>query len=1179
MMSNAPQIDPRLLEQAMSRLQLMFAKPEHPYYILAPDYRETSSGVATLHYLCHILNLSGREAYLCGCEVLNPDLRTPMLDTQTEQRHRSAGKMPIAVYPEVTIGSPLRCPVSARLLLNFEGFLTGKGMQPGADDLMFYSGAIIAADSGEPGGDVLNLPIIDVALFCNPDPSQPRQGAYLYQNRHPLEQVDYSLLPEGIRLLSMATPLTLAELAQVLKSADILYTYEWSMTCVMALLCGCPVIFMPGYGIDQKFLDTCFVGSGTGFAMLDQPDAVDHARLAVKGAFQRYVEVTAPFWRQLDVFIEKTQAAARDKARAQHLAMNHWLQARYPDPQQLALMIERLAANPSPGFAVLVIDDGSRAELLQRTLASLAADTLLYSNLQVEVVDAHAAAQAINQLAAQSSADWLMMVEAGVEFTPAGLLMVALDLLGAPADCLALYADEAMRLNEGAQGVSLRSDLNLDLLLSCPAGLSKHWLLRRDMFVELGGFDSSCGRAFELHYQLRLIEERGLACIGHVSEPLLVCDAPSLVDCPDERAVIERHLHARGYLQAHVAAHLPGHYRIDYGHAQQASVSIVILLEGSLELFQRCLDALLANTDYPHYEVLLLDPGCADGQTRQWLAGVEQLGGEQLRVLRFASGQARTVLYNEAAREARGDFVLWLDPAAGILGKGWLEQLLNHAQRPEVGAVGAKLLSAEGKIHHAGLVLGLCGPVGRAFEGSAHQDAGYLQRLLVDQNYAALSGECLMLRRELFLEAGGFDQEPLLMRWIDVDLCLKLQQAGYLNVWTPHVQMLMAPQTTTPATVEEEDALYARWLPVLASDPAYNANLSLQHQGGFVPVEPALSWRPLHSWRPLPVVLAHNADLQGSGQQRVIQPFAAMKAAGLIDGALSGNLLQVADLQRYAPDTIVLQRPLDAQSLQAMRRMQAFSSAFKVFELDAYLPELPAQSALRRQMPEDLFASLQRGLGYADRLVVSTPVLAEVFAGLHDDIRIVENRLPSAWWRDLQGQRRMGAKPRVGWAGGVERVEELELISELVKELAAHVDWVFLGSCPAALRPFVHEFHVDVPLARYPAKLASLDLDLALAPMPQGLYNECKSNLRLLEYGACGFPVIASDVRCYQGCNDLPVTLVSNTLQDWLQAIRMHLADRDAAQRLGAELRAAVHHGWMLEGEHLQHWRNAWLPG
>lgn len=878
------------------------------------------------------------------------------------------------------------------------------------------------------------------------------------------------------------------------------------------------------------------------------------------------------------------------------VSLTDWLGARRPSDVQLRLISERLAQHAGgPLIGLMLLDHKGDPEAVERTLRSLEG-TNLYRNLSIQVfsplplsalagrvevvpLTLGGLAESLNTAMIASRADWSLVAEAGCEFTVSGLLVAALDLLSAPETCLAVYADELMRHDAGEQGLALRPDLNLDLLLSFPASLSRHWLLRREALLAQGGFASDCGAAFELEYQLRLVLQHGLACIGHISEPLLSSDSLSLRDDPQEQAVIERHLRERGYERARVESRLPGRYELDYGHSQQGSVSILIFVEGRLAQLQRCLEALLENTDYPHYEVLLLDHGNQASDVRDWLAAVSAMGTEQLRVLHCDASLGRSVLCNQAANQARGDFLLWLDGTACVLDKGWLQRLLNHGLRPEVGAVGAKLLSADGSVRHAGLLLGLCGPVGCAFEGASLEEAGYMQRLQVEQNYSALSGECLMLRKALFIEAGGFDESPLLQRWVDVDLCLKLQQAGYLNVWTPKVRVLVGTEGVAgTASHAEEDALYARWLPLLARDPAYNANLSLRVWGGFELADSALCWNPLQSWKPLPTILAHMADSYGCGHYRIIQPLHALSRAGLVEGVLAGNLLSLPELERLAPDSIVLQRQVSEAQIESIRRIQVFSAAFKVFELDDYMPNLPLKSVHRAQMPKDVVRSLRRVLSHVDRFVVSTQALAEAFEGFHPDIRVVLNRLEPQQWGALQSRCGVAIRPRVGWAGGYGHTGDLQLIADVVKALAGEVDWVFFGMCPDAIRPYVSEFHPGVDIALYPAALAALDLDLALAPVEQNLFNECKSNLRLLEYGACGVPVICSDVRCYQG-DGLPVTRVKNRFKDWQDAIRTHLADPAASARQGGELQAAVRRDWMLEGDNLQHWRRAWLPG
>jgi glycosyltransferase involved in cell wall biosynthesis len=122
----------------------------------------------------------------------------------------------------------------------------------------------------------------------------------------------------------------------------------------------------------------------------------------------------------------------------------------------------------------------------------------------------------------------------------------------------------------------------------------------------------------------------------------------------------------------------------------------------------------------------------------------------------------------------------------------------------------------------------------------------------------------------------------------------------------------------------------------------------------------------------------------------------------------------------------------------------------------------------------------------------------------------------------------------------------------------------------------VPEFHPVIDLKLYPARLASLNLDLALAPLEHHIFNDCKSNLRLLEYGACGYPVICTDTLAYRGY--LPCTRIyTNSTEEWLEAIRSHLADPDASYRQGDALRETVLRDYMLRDDNLQHWVNGWL--
>lgn len=889
--------------------------------------------------------------------------------------------------------------------------------------------------------------------------------------------------------------------------------------------------------------------------------------------------------------------------------LEDWLGMRRFTPRQEAEVRRRLEAAASNRITIFVLSPDPAGAGLDTTLASLSAAAAFGVDSSVIVLCprgtppparpgampvAHIACspddfvETINAHTASSAAEWVLIVRAGDEFTPCGLSLLMLDVSGAN-HCRAVYADEFFRAANGHLGAAFRPDFSLDLMLSFPAAMASHWLIRREDFLRAGGLSPACGEAAELDLILRLVESGGLAGLGHVAEPLVVTDPPSAVPTPQERNVLVRHLAARGYLGAMVHEDAPRRYRIEYGHTDQPLVSIIVPTRDQLPLLQRCVESLIEKTRYPNYELLIIDNQSQTEEACRWLDGVAGMGNDRVRVLRYPHPFNFSAMNNLAAEHARGDYLVLLNNDTAIIEPGWLDAMLNHAQRPEVGVVGAKLLFPDGTVQHAGVVLGLRGPADHPFMGAPMNASGTMQRLQIDQNYCAVTAACMMIRKSIYQAVGGMDPDAFKVSYNDVDLCLKVAQAGYLNVWTPHALVLhegsVSQKTLDADALEarrtrftaEQDAFYAKWLPLIANDPAYNRHLSLHGKGFEFEARTDLTWPPV-GVRSLPVVLAHVADRWGCGHYRVIQPFETLRAAGHLEGMLSDTTLLPAEMARFDPDVIILQRQIGEQRLEAMRRIKAFSRAFKVYELDDYLPKLPVKSAYRAGIPKDAMKALRRGLGYVDRFVVSTDALAEAFAELHPDIRVAKNRLPPAWWSGRESRRMRGQKPRVGWAGGAGHGGDLAILVDVIKELADEVEWVFFGMCPTEVVPLVHEAHAGVRIEDYPAKLASLDLDLALAPLEHNLFNECKSNLRLLEYGICGYPVVCSDIRCYRD-DALPVTRVRNRFKEWVDAIRMHTHDLSAAAKAGDLLRDTVRAEWMLEGSALDEWRRAWTPG
>lgn len=873
------------------------------------------------------------------------------------------------------------------------------------------------------------------------------------------------------------------------------------------------------------------------------------------------------------------------------LPLRDWWRRRRPNVAQQRIIHAHAAATAHPPRIGILVhaQDNSRVEV-RRLLASLVLPPSLAERVTVRgagpALPAHDLPHPFPRMqrledAAPSAAsiddwdvDWIVQVEGDVEFLPGALIRLLLELESVGDDARALFADEWHRGPAGELVPVLRPDFNLDLLLGTPA-MARHWLVRRQALLDSRAHVATEGDA-RLSMVLHLLQAGGTAGLLHLPEPLLICNPPRH-DAVATRQALLQHLHARGYDGASVDAIGAGAYRIGYGHERRPPVSMIVVAaaDTALAALERCVVSVLEKTGYPDYELLLIDNGATD-ETRRWMQQVETLAAGRVRAFAFDPPLARAAACNVAATQAAGELLLFLRPEVAALQPQWLDELLNHGLRPEVGIVGGKTISAEGKVTHAGLVPGLLSSGGRAFAGSPMDAPGYMNRLQVAQDYSAVADSCLLIDRALFMELDGFDHAAFADAGADVDLCLRARQRGYLTVWTPHA-VLLHSLDAAPLPEAAGDALLERWLPALAHDPAYNPNLRLDVPGGFRLGESEFSWQPL-PWRPVPRVLAHPADPWGSGQYRVIQPFEAMRAAGEAEGALYASLLDTVEQARIDPDVVVLQRRISDEDLERMRRMPRFSRALKIYELDDYLPNLPAKNVHREHMPRDVLRSLRQALGTVDRFVVSTPALAEAFAGLHPDIRVARNRLPPSWWKTLPAPRRnTGPRPRVGWAGGLGHTGDLEMVADVVAELAGEVDWVFLGMCPERLRPYVAEFHPGVDIQAYPRFLARLNLDLAIAPLEQNRFNECKSNLRLLEYGACAVPVVCSDIGPYRE-DGLPVSRVRNRHRDWVGAIRGHLADADARAAAGDALRAVVHRDWMLADAGLAEWRAAWLP-
>jgi glycosyltransferase domain-containing protein len=518
----------------------------------------------------------------------------------------------------------------------------------------------------------------------------------------------------------------------------------------------------------------------------------------------------------------------------------NWLQERSPDAAQGAALGQHLAElGGGPQFGLFLLDLDNDMEQLQATLDSLVegyckrfkivvfttgeppAATAVNNTLHFVEVTRNNYVDKLNQMARQTECDWVMLAQVGDVFTPGGLVRASLELQGAPG-CRAVSVDEVQRLESHALADVLRPGFNFDLLQAVPSVMARHWLVRRDVLLDVGGYSADFSEALEFDLLLRLVEEEGMNGLAHLDEPLLICHAQPMKDNEQERMALSRHLSARGY-KALISSSQPGVYQIDYRHTARPLVSIILNGEAGLPALQDCLTSILQRTRYSLYEVLVAVAPAQEVELAAWLNEQGKIAA-QVQVVANRDGLSHGAFVNTVAAQTNGEYLVLMAADAQLISPNWLGSLLNQGLRAEVGAVGAKLLDEDGKVTQGGLLLGFDGGIGSPFVGQGKDEDGYMYRAVVEQNHSALSGTCMMVRKEVFDAVGGLDEGPLAEAFADVDLSLKVAQAGYLLVWTPQVQL--THPGVLPDAPEALAALREKWADAFARDPAYNPNLA-----------------------------------------------------------------------------------------------------------------------------------------------------------------------------------------------------------------------------------------------------------------------------------------------------------------------------------------------------------------
>ncbi|HWT40615.1 MAG TPA: glycosyltransferase [Dongiaceae bacterium] len=791
-----------------------------------------------------------------------------------------------------------------------------------------------------------------------------------------------------------------------------------------------------------------------------------------------------------------------------------------------------------------------------------------------------------------TESDWVWIIQAGDLIAPYSALIAA-DWINQDPTLRLFYTDEEVYRDGQASHPFHKPDINIEWLRATPY-VGKGVLFSVDAFKGLADFQNFAYQAL-VSYEVtfRILEHYGVNAIGHIPDTLyrtgLMHEEWVGLPMIDVQAsmVASQHLSRLGQRHSMMPGLSPGVHQIRYFHDTKPKVSIIIPIRGMVASVTRLFNFLLKNTVYDNIEIVAMHLPSQDLGVASYLQAVAT-NNEKIKLVTYYESFNYAAILNKGVENATGEYLCFIHPDHLPQGNDWLTALMGYAQQTDVAFVGSKIIFTDGSLQHGGVVMGLQGVANHPFYKIGKEEQSRQRMLRTARDVTAVTASGTIVNRRLFDKLGMFDAASFPFQYTDADICCRAVTAGYRNIWSPHVVMTTEDSAKkimddahesirNQSNANSIEMMRRRHKELIANDPSYSPHYSLTESMPKIESRTSVMWSPFD--RPaLPRIVTLPGDRSGCGLYRTRGPLDAMMAAGMVEGMSSEWMLPLPEVTRIKADTLILQRKTTDIQIQFLREYKKYlPKVFKIYELDDPLHLIPEKSIHYGKFPPDILQRQVDGIQACDRFVVSTEPLAEVFSQYHKNIVVRNNLLPVPTWKHLVGRKVESDLPRVGWGGGTSHQGDLELISDVVKHFHGKVRWVFFGMVPDMLRPYVAEFHSGVPIDVYPAMMASLGLDLAVAPLENNRFNQCKSNLRVLEYGACGYPVVASAVTPY--ITGMPgVVNVGDDKDDWIGAIEEMLSDRTRLRERGTALRETIHQNWMLDGERLKNWFECWTP-
>lgn len=533
----------------------------------------------------------------------------------------------------------------------------------------------------------------------------------------------------------------------------------------------------------------------------------------------------------------------RDQPYPQWVERNDTLDER--DRRLIAADIERFGRHPR--FHVLVAAHRSTRDDMERTLASLRDQ--IYRHFDYTVLEpAGVLADSVvpdsmdswlaafnARLAAGQAGDWIILARAGDTLPPHSLYWFAREIQARPEAAI-LYSDDDRADDEGR-----RSDPRFKPDWSLEHFRAAHYVgaaaaLRGSAVAAAGGISAACCRHGNYDLLLRAADA-GAAGIAHIPAVLLHRgEAAAGTDWESPQwcsTALRAHL-VRNGVAADVAATAQGARRIRYRLPDPPPlVSIIVPTRDAARLLEQCIRSVLEKTTYPRFEIIVVDNRSTEPAALACLARFAT--HPSVRVLRYPRRFNFSAINNFAVRRARGEALCLLNNDTEVISPDWLEEMVGHLVQARVGAVGAKLYYPDGRVQHAGVTVGPGGCATHLHLDLERGTGGYCGRAGIAQELSAVTGACLLTWKDAYQALGGLNETALTVAFNDIDYCLRLQEAGYRVVFTPHAELYHhesatrgddAPLARRLRARREVKYMRRRWKSRMRHDPYYNPNLS-----------------------------------------------------------------------------------------------------------------------------------------------------------------------------------------------------------------------------------------------------------------------------------------------------------------------------------------------------------------